>query len=303
MAPAAYHDHPSASVSTPTVMDELSPNRIFVRIKRKREDAPLDYIVWNDAHPVAEDSMATPTKKVKTFKQASSPQIFMLAETVHGSGSLPHVNGLSLQSTLSTPKGIAIQAHSELYDKLRLKDKLAQFMISGANAASHQYVDESEEKMQIDGIDEPVTSPKALNMLAKSMKSSLTIRDGKDSDEEEGDDDNNDNDNDSYVYDIYYLDPNAASPIGRNGGSLHMVFGKDRDLYSDDEAENEMYDDDDDSNAEDRPQNDYPDEENFGEVDSQAEICSHDEEDEEGSSDDEFGERNTDSEDDDLELY
>ena len=62
------------------------------------------------------------------------------------------------------------------------------------------------------------------------------------------------------------------------------MFDQDGELYSETEAENEMYEDEEDSNAEDQPQNDYPDEDEDRDMDSEGEYspdssteaCSHD---------------------------
>ena len=43
-------------------------NRIFVRIKRKREDLPLDYLVWNEERSVGEEGIILSAKKKKTFR-------------------------------------------------------------------------------------------------------------------------------------------------------------------------------------------------------------------------------------------
>ncbi|SAL98196.1 hypothetical protein [Absidia glauca] len=268
--------------------------QMLLKIKRKRNEEPLDVLLvqhkdMEDRRSLDKRSRRGSLKNEKSSLKVSAmalPRIFRLAETVE-EGSFKNINeAKKLKERINrrirpgsrpdTPENEDSKRNKKTQD-LKTTTKQARYRLINQNRAKadksmppvvqssaekaaedlfQMYEAVKEEKHKEDPrlfIDEDEEDPDDIMCnFIPMVKEYLTLNDRVEEPEE-----------DDYVYDVYYCDKstdNDAVIAGPNVGSL-MWFDQDTE-YMNDDTDSEVGDnEDEDSNAEDFYQNDYPDEE------------------------------------------
>ncbi|KAI8143597.1 hypothetical protein BJV82DRAFT_611034 [Fennellomyces sp. T-0311] len=262
----------------------------LLRIKRKRTEEPLEALLLQtkneDYKRLRKDSL----KKDSSLKVSATalPTIFRLAETVEENSfkSVAEAQKLKDRITRRVQPGSRPRTPETVEER---KDRLVQQKHRTARQARYRVISQNRDQRRGDqppvvqsAADELLQMYEAVRDDATTSKANLFA----DSDDEGEKDDIMCNfipmvkeyltlnervmdEEDDYVYDVYYRDDTQGGEIhGVSVGSL--VWFDDETQYMNDDSDSEPGDyGDEDSNAEDYYQNDYPDEESDGDFEDQ----------------------------------
>ncbi|KAI8069880.1 hypothetical protein BC940DRAFT_296391 [Gongronella butleri] len=268
----------------------------ILRIKRKRFEEPLDTLLVQDQHKkqhtekrIRRDSIAK--DKAPKTPAVVLPKVFRFAETVeegsfssaseakklkdriarHMDPKTRHIrtDDEKRKSKVDEAKNIAKQARYRVLNQHRNSANLPPVVQSSDEKAVQDMFDmydavKDEEKGPQLYMDEDEEDPDDIMCnFIPMVKEYLSL---KDKDPE-----------DDYVYDVYYCDVSSTQTSITGANVAELVWFDDDNEYLNDDSDSELGDiEDEDSNAEDYYQNDYPDEvsdedfeeQEFGEDDS-----------------------------------
>ncbi|KAI9490672.1 hypothetical protein BDB00DRAFT_836856 [Zychaea mexicana] len=272
-------------METPPAKQSLT----LLRIKRKRTEEPLEALLLQtqeDNKRLRKDSLKEGAGSLKV-SATSLPTIFRLAETVEEKSlkNITEAQKLKERITRRVQPGSRPRTPETLEER---KDRLAQQKQSNVRQARYRVINQNRDQRRSDqppavknAADELLQMYEAVREdnehAAASRSPSSKAKLFADTDDEEDDDimcnfipmvkeyltlnERVREAEDEYVYDVYYRDDTQQGEIhGANVGSL--VWFNDETEYMNDDTDSEPGDyGDEDSNAEDFYQNDYPDEE------------------------------------------
>ncbi|ORZ22178.1 hypothetical protein BCR42DRAFT_473019 [Absidia repens] len=278
-------------------MDKQSDSpQMILRIKRKRNEEPLDALLvqHQDMQDLGKDkrskkdSMKSSNSTLKVSAMAL-PRIFRLAETVE-EDSFKNINeAKKLKDRIN--RRIRPGTRSDTAGNLDAKrDKKTQHSQTSAKQARYRLI--TQNRTKVDKTMPPTVQSSSEKAAEDLFQLYEAVKDEKHRDEPKlfmDDDEENPDDimcnfipmvkeyltlndrveepeKDDYVYDVYYCDKSTddADVTGPNVGSL-MWFDQETE-YLNEDSDSEIGDnEDEDSNAEDFYQNDYPDEEDSDE--------------------------------------
>ncbi|KAI8088686.1 uncharacterized protein BX664DRAFT_331121 [Halteromyces radiatus] len=273
--------------------------QLLLRIKRKRTEEPLDALlvqhqdlpdVKNDKRLRKNSLTNNSTLKVSAM---ALPRIFRLAETVEEDSFKNIKEAKKLKERISRRSFLGNQQNVNTEDIEAKRDKKTQTLQNNAKQARYRVINQNRSKS--DKNIPPVVQSSSEKAAEDLFQMYEAVKDEKREpgpklfvdDEEENPDDimcnfipmvkeyltlndrtEEEPEEDDYVYDVYYCDKStdltATGIAGPNVGSL-VWFDQDTE-YLNDDTDSEVGDiEDEDSNAEDFYQNDYPDEEDSDE--------------------------------------
>ncbi|KAI9487707.1 MAG: hypothetical protein EXX96DRAFT_554330 [Benjaminiella poitrasii] len=290
--------------NTTTATNDKSSQITILRIKRKRTEEPLDALFVHQENEKRIKKNNDIKNSVLKVSATALPTLFRLAETVEQKSFSNLDEAKKLKDRISrriqpgtsrpqTPTSLEdrrdrlVKEQKEASNKARyrvIQQNRAQasenmppvVQSSSELAAKHLFQmyeavkddDEKQSKANLlvdDDIDDP---DDIMCNFIPMVKEYLTLQE-KDEEKEE-----------DYVYDVYYRDD---AHIDQNINSMNvgsLVWFDDQSEYVDDESDSELGDElDEDSNAEDYYQNDYPEEEASDEFEEQYGYNSSDDED------------------------
>ncbi|KAI7891301.1 uncharacterized protein EV154DRAFT_508596 [Mucor mucedo] len=272
---------------------ENSDQITILRIKRKRNEEPLDALL---VHQENEKRSKKNSEKLKNsvlkVSAAALPTLFRLAETVEQKSFSDLNEAKKLKDRISRriqPGSSRPQTPTTLEEK---KDRLVREQKEASSKARYRVIHQNRSSPDEDA--PPVVqsaaekAAKDLFQMYEAVKDEETSKANlfMDDDTEDPDDimcnfipmvkeyltlqERETEKEEDYVYDVYYRDDNSFEQgiNSKNVGSL--VWFDDTSEYLDDDSDSELGDDvDEDSNAEDYYQNDYPEEEDSDEFEDQ----------------------------------
>ncbi|CDH53955.1 predicted protein [Lichtheimia corymbifera JMRC:FSU:9682] len=260
-----------------------SPPLTLLRIKRKRTEEPLDALLVqtqaNEKRPRKEND------KALSVSPSALPTFFRLAETVEEKGLKNAADAQKLKDR------IALRVNRIPETVQERKDRLMQQNMNTIREARYRVVQKNRNSAHMPDMDmfnmyEAVREdehPKAPKLFPDEdnaddedimcnfipmVKEYLTLNDRKQEEE------------DDYVYDVYYQDNSESAGAFKDLTIGSLIWFNEETQYMNDESDSEAADfDDEDSNAEDFYQNDYPDEESDEEFEEQYGYSSGDDDD------------------------
>ncbi|KAI9318642.1 hypothetical protein BX666DRAFT_1930068 [Dichotomocladium elegans] len=266
-------------------METPSPQLTLLRIKRKRTEEPLDALLLQTQ--VHEKRLRKDTN-VLTVNAEALPTIFRLAETVEEKGLKIPAEAQRLKERIS--RRLMNRAPPETTEER--KDRLVQEKMNTIRQARYRVVqknrnsamlpdmdlfqiyeavreDEDKKTPQLFPDEDNADDEDILYNFIPMVKEYLTLNERKQEDEND------------YVYDVYYRDDSKSADAIQNGNVGSLVwFDEDKQYMNDKDSDSDVgNEEDEDSNAEDYYQNDYPDEESDGEFEDQFGYSSEDDED------------------------
>ncbi|CEG65326.1 hypothetical protein RMATCC62417_02129 [Rhizopus microsporus] len=260
----------------------------ILRIKRKRTEEPLEALLLQQQNEEKRLKRSNEDTSVLKVSATALPTIFRLAETVEEASfsNLDEARKLKdrisrrIQPGLSRPQTpTSIEERKEqLMQKQSDVSKKARYRVISQNRAKAMenmppVVQSSSEKAAEDlfqmyeAVKDDETTAKQPKLILDEdtedvddimcnfipmIKEYLTLNDREQKQEDE----------DDYVYDVYYRDDQEPNALNVNNVGSLVWFDDTTEYMDDNDTESEMGDvGDEDSNAEDYYQNDYPDEE------------------------------------------
>ncbi|KAI7852237.1 hypothetical protein BDC45DRAFT_513784 [Circinella umbellata] len=264
----------------------------LLRIKRKRTEEPLEALLLHTENEDNKRLRKNSFKNKDPLKVSATalPTIFRLAETVEEKSLNNITEAQKLKERITKRVQPGSRPHTpETLDER--KDRLVKQQQTSTKQARYRVINQNRggnNKTSRHADQPPVVQNAAEELLQmyeavredndnKTTSSSSKAKLFADTDDEDDDDimcnfipmvkeyltlnERKINEEDDYVYDVYYRDDTQQGEIhGANVGSL--VWFNDETEYMNDDSDSELGDyGDEDSNAEDYYQNDYPDEE------------------------------------------
>ncbi|CEJ03777.1 hypothetical protein RMCBS344292_17754 [Rhizopus microsporus] len=230
----------------------------ILRIKRKRTEEPLEALLLQQQNEEKRLKRSNEDTSVLKVSATALPTIFRLAETVEEASfsNLDEARKLKdrisrrIQPGLSRPQTpTPIEERKEqLMQKQSDVSKKARYRVISQNRA--KAMENMPPVLILDEDTEDVDD--IMCNFIPMIKEYLTLNDREQKQEDE----------DDYVYDVYYRDDQEPNALNVNNVGSLVWFDDTTEYMDDNDTESEMGDvGDEDSNAEDYYQNDYPDEE------------------------------------------
>ncbi|CAO0795738.1 unnamed protein product [Mucor circinelloides] len=265
----------------------------ILRIKRKRTEEPLDALLVHQENEKRIKKNNEKQKSVLSVSATALPTLFRLAETVEQKSFLNLDEAKKLKDRISRriqPGTSRPQTPTSIEDR---KDRLVREQKDASHKARYRVIHQNRAKVDEDA--PPVVqsssekAAKDLFQMYEAVKDEDTSKQAKlfvDDDIEDPDDimcnfipmvkeyltlqEKEEEKEDDYVYDVYYRDDENIEQ-GMNSMNIgSLVWFDEQSEYLDDDSDSELGDNvDEDSNAEDYYQNDYPEEEDSDEFEDQ----------------------------------
>ncbi|KAL7319711.1 hypothetical protein PS15m_002812 [Mucor circinelloides] len=265
----------------------------ILRIKRKRTEEPLDALLVHQENEKRIKRNNEKQKSVLSVSATALPTLFRLAETVEQKSFLNLDEAKKLKDRISRriqPGTSRPQTPTSIEDR---KDRLVREQKDASHKARYRVIHQNRAKVDEDA--PPVVqsssekAAKDLFQMYEAVKDEDTSKQAKlfvDDDIEDPDDimcnfipmvkeyltlqEREEEKEDDYVYDVYYRDDENIEQ-GMNSMNIgSLVWFDEQSEYLDDDSDSELGDNvDEDSNAEDYYQNDYPEEEDSDEFEDQ----------------------------------
>ncbi|KAK4513085.1 uncharacterized protein ATC70_000123 [Mucor velutinosus] len=280
-------------MSSKTLNNTKGEQLTILRIKRKRTEEPLDALLVHQENEKRIKKNNEKQKSVLSVSATALPTLFRLAETVEQKSFSNLDEAKKLKDRISRriqPGTSRPQTPTSIEDR---KDRLVREQKDASHKARYRVIQQNRSKVDEDA--PPVVqsssekAAKDLFQMYEAVKDEDTSKQAKlfvDDDIEDPDDimcnfipmvkeyltlqEKEEDKEDDYVYDVYYRDDEniEQSMTSMNVGSL--VWFDEQSEYLDDDSDSELGDyADEDSNAEDYYQNDYPEEEDSDEFEDQ----------------------------------
>ncbi|ORZ02873.1 hypothetical protein BCR43DRAFT_482313 [Syncephalastrum racemosum] len=261
----------------------------FVRIKRKRNEEPLEALLFQEGlsdagHPNEKrsrkhDPLATSDSSL-SVNAVALPTIFRLVETVDEKSFTNVADVQKLKERLSRRSQINVRPHTPETSEER-KDRLAEQHQRNAKQARYRVIAQNRSKAEDGRNADGKTSEQEISQLLDMYEAvrEEDIKQPKLFPGEECDDpddimcnfipmvkeyltlnEKTPMESDEYVYDVYYRDDSNANVSVHSTNVASLVWYDDADYMNNNDEDSELGDnEDEDSNAEDYYQNDYPD--------------------------------------------
>ncbi|GAN09076.1 solute carrier family 7, member 6 opposite strand [Mucor ambiguus] len=280
-------------MSSKTLNNTKGEQLTILRIKRKRTEEPLDALLVHQENEKRIKKSNDKQKNALSVSATALPTLFRLAETVEQKSFSNLDEAKKLKDRISRriqPGTSRPQTPTSIEDR---KDRLVKEQKDASHKARYRVIQQNRSKVDEDT--PPVVqsssekAAKDLFQMYEAVKDEDTSKQAKlfvDDDIEDPDDimcnfipmvkeyltlqEKEEEKEDDYVYDVYYRDDENLEQ-GMNSMNIgSLVWFDEQSEYLDDDTDSELGDNvDEDSNAEDYYQNDYPEEEDSDEFEDQ----------------------------------